>query len=324
MKYLRVLQEIGAKVGDPQLARLKDSARVAFIEAIDNLIMSDDYKEVDIPAYVKLKKNVSFSTNPFDASELKLFKIVGIMPDPQIARNYSFYEKQFSEMKLMSQLMALQPTATEVFYYQIGTDIYVVYTNDLGSEVLNETDFLTHAKWDVTNDILDSGGNAAYTFASNVTSLLTQTKTNLASAGIGNTLYAFTYTVAVTVPFDGDGAATITTGFASAAVALSLAPGTHTVYFTSKAYPEDFVISIVSGSDTEGQFSFDNVTLKRLSGSSNFNPDSDVLHMKYIEYIEDSTWLDTTDLQLTPIFLSLSFVRKAIIMAAESLKLKEQ
>ncbi len=144
--------------------------------------------------------------------------------------------------------------------------VVVVDEGTLAAESLNETAFATHAKWDVTNDLVDSGGNAAYTWSANQTSTLTQIQANLAIAGVDAVWYSFTYTVTVTTPFDGDGAATITTGFAASAVSLDLSVGTHTVYFKSKTTPTDFVISIVSGSDTEGTFEIDDVTLKEIQG----------------------------------------------------------
>lgn len=138
---------------------------------------------------------------------------------------------------------------------------------DLGSESLNEGAFGTHAKWDVTNDITDDVGNVAeYTWSANQTSTLTQTAANLAVAGVGNKWYKFVYTVAVTTAPDGDCTATITTGFAASAQTLIITAGTHTLYFKSKAAPTDFVISIVSGDDSEGQFSFDDLTLEEIIG----------------------------------------------------------
>lgn len=158
------------------------------------------------------------------------------------------------------------------YYVPNGTlyseGVTVVDEGTLAAESLNETDFATHAKWDVTNDLLDTGGNAAYIWSLNQTSTLTQIQANLATAGVDAVWYLFTYTVTVTTAFDGDGAATITTGFASSAVSLDLSVGTHSVYFKSKTTPVDFVISIVSGTDTEGTFEIDDVTLKQITGGN--------------------------------------------------------
>jgi len=134
----------------------------------------------------------------------------------------------------------------------------------LGTEVLTETDFATHANWDVTGDLDDSGGNLAFSWTANQTSTATQASGDFNSAMSPSARYRLTYTVAVTTAFDGDGAATLTTGIAAEAVSLPLTAGTHIVEFTSASSPSDFVISIVSGTDTEGVFTIDDVSLKPL------------------------------------------------------------
>ena len=157
-------------------------------------------------------------------------------------------------------------------YYVPGGTVYseglvVADESTLAAESLNEVDFATHAKWDVTNDFDDTGGNAAFIWSANQTSTLTQTQVNLVTAGVSSRWYVFTYTLAVTTVFDGDAAATITTSFALSAVPLEIVTaGTYTLYFKSAVTPTDFVISIVSGSDTEGTISYDDLTLKEITG----------------------------------------------------------
>ena len=146
-------------------------------------------------------------------------------------------------------------------------DLIVVDESTLGAEVLDERDFATNFIWTDTNDMDASGGTAAvFTWSANQTSTLTHADGDFLTAINANMFYAFTYTVAVTTAFDGDGAATITTDIATVAESLPLTAGTHTVYFLSAAIPTDFVISIVSGTDTEGTFSIDDVTLKQIEG----------------------------------------------------------
>ncbi|NHZ84277.1 MAG: hypothetical protein GWP19_00160 [Planctomycetia bacterium] len=145
--------------------------------------------------------------------------------------------------------------------------VIVVDEGTLAAESLSEVDFVTHANWDVTNDFDDTGGNAAFIWSANQTSTLTQIQANLAVAGVGSRWYKFTYTLAVTTAFDGDAAATITTSFALSAVSLEIVTaGTYTIYFKSAVTPTDFVISLVSGTDTEGTISYDDVTLKEITG----------------------------------------------------------
>ncbi len=319
MTYLDILTDICSQVADPELDTFKDRAKDHFDRALTSMIVSGEYVDADIKGYVKLKTDLSFSTNPYDASALKILKIAEVMPNPQVINNYSAYLKGFEELNLISQISKLYPEITEVFIYMVGVDVYVVFRTTPGAESLKETAFATHAQWDVTNDFDDSGGNAAFTWASNVTSTLTQIQANLAVAGVGSKQYKFTYTIAETTPFDGDGVATITTAFALTAKTLSLEPGTHTVYFKSAVAPTDFIISIVSGSDTEGTFSFDDVSLKQMITESNFDASSDELYMKYVEIIDSSTWTDASILTGTPFWFSGNFLRRGIKIAAATL-----
>ncbi|KKL48121.1 hypothetical protein LCGC14_2328700, partial [marine sediment metagenome] len=124
----------------------------------------------------------------------------------------------------------------------------------LNAEHLNENDFATHAKWNATNDFDDTGNNATYTWSANQTSSLTQTAANRLKVGTGNRKYKFIYNLTETVAFDGDGAITITsTGFASETITIPLTAGTGLfVELISKVTLGDFVIQIVSGTDTQG------------------------------------------------------------------------
>ncbi len=322
MIYLDVLKDIGAQVADPELDSYKKRAKDHFLRALAGMVTAGDYTENDVKGYIKLKTDLIFSTNPYDANALNILKIIGVLPDPLTPNDFSAYFKEFEDLRLVSQIAELRPGIAEVFVYQVGIYIYAVYRKIPGAECLDEIDFATHAKWDRTNDIDDTGGNAEYTWSANQTSTLTQTAANQIVPAVASEWYQFTYTINETTPFDGDGVATITTAYSLVAKTLPLTTGTHTVYFKSAVAPTDFVISIVSGSDTEGQFSFDNVTLKRLVINSNFNPTSDVLTMKYVEDIDGTGWADSADLTATPRFLSDNFIRRGINIAAATL-LKE-
>ncbi len=319
MIYLDVLKDIGAQVADPELDSYKERAKDHFLRALVTMVTTGDFTENDVKGYIKIKDDMVFSINPYDANALNILKVIDVMTDPNIPNDFSVYFKKFGDMRLFSQIEELRPQATEVFIYQAGVNIYAVYRKIPGAECLDEIDFTTHAKWAVTNDLVDSGGNAEYTWSANQTSTLTQTAANQIVPAVASEWYQFTYTIAETTPFDGDGVATITTAYSLVAKTLPLTPGTHTVYFKSAVAPTDFVISIVSGSDTEGQFSFDNVTLKRLVVNSNFNPTSDVLMMKYVEDIDGSSWADSADLTASPIYFTDNFIRRGIQIAAKTL-----
>ncbi len=127
MTYLEVLTDICSRVADPELDSYKERAKDHFLRAIMTIVEANAYTENDIKGYLKLKTDLVFSTNPYDASALKLFKILEIMPDPLVPNDFSAYLKEFSELNLMSQIAELQPKLTDVFIYQVGINIYAVY-----------------------------------------------------------------------------------------------------------------------------------------------------------------------------------------------------
>jgi len=151
-------------------------------------------------------------------------------------------------------------------------DLDVYDGGTLGTETLTESDFATHANWDVTGDFSDAGGNAAYTHSTGhavpSAGTLTQTSGNFAVAAVANAWYAFTYTIVADelwMSVNGINAV-ITNAFAAEEVRLELLnSGTYTVYFKSAAVPGNFIISVVSLYNNQ-DFTIDDVSLKQITG----------------------------------------------------------
>ena len=127
MTYLQILTDICSRVADPDLDTYKERAKDHFLRALTTMVTSGEYIDSDIRGYIKLKTDLTFSTNPYNASALKILKISEIMPNPQTPNNYSVYYKEFEDLKLVSQVAKLQPEATEVFIFMVGISMYAVY-----------------------------------------------------------------------------------------------------------------------------------------------------------------------------------------------------
>ena len=155
------------------------------------------------------------------------------------------------------------PSAAEAYEICRGGKIPYKYQGASTTQHFDETDFATHANWDVTNDMDDSGGNCTYTWSANQTSTLAQVAADRAAAGKSRKRYLFKYGMTASVAADGDLAMTVADGFADGAQALTLTTGTHYIRFTSKAAAEAaaFTISAVSGTDTQGTYVIDDVSL---------------------------------------------------------------
>ena len=135
-----------------------------------------------------------------------------------------------------------------------------------GAEILAETNFATHAEWDVTGVADDSGGNVAFVFAGGtLNGTVQQIAADRVSTGTNSALYKFTYTIAVTTAPDGDFALTLD-NFPDASTTLDFTAGTKTVYFwsASDATSQPLTITTAETTSTQGSFTIDNVTLKEV------------------------------------------------------------
>lgn len=126
MKYIRVLQEIGAIAGDPTLLKLKDKAKIAFINAISTLIKEDKYTADDIPGFIKYKADVDFSDagDTEDLNGLGIFKILNYFLTPGTDKKVIITVKETSELNKMSSIETLQPTDNDLFIYRVGNSLY--------------------------------------------------------------------------------------------------------------------------------------------------------------------------------------------------------
>ena len=147
------------------------------------------------------------------------------------------------------------------------------FVSDNGTEHLDETYFATHANWDVTGEVDDSGGNAAFTFAGgSLNGTLTQENADMAQTVTASITYYFAYTVDVTTAPDGDFALVITGGdgyIPNSDTSLDITDGRHIVSFTTHANAAtgDFVITASETTATQGEFTIDNVRLFNLQAT---------------------------------------------------------
>jgi len=141
-------------------------------------------------------------------------------------------------------------------------DVLVADPDTLGAEVLNETDFATHAKWGTVGDFDDTGGDAEY-IHSGGSGTLTQTSGNMATSLVGDTWYLLVYT---TSGYSNSNFLTheITTGILDTAQPINLDSGTHEIAIKTKSSPGNFVISITS--DGTCDVTIDDISLKPITG----------------------------------------------------------
>ena len=186
---------------------------------------------------------------------------------------------------------------------QIGRSMRM-YDDDITAlEHLDENTFVTHTNWDVTNDIVDSGGNLTWTWADGDASTATQVNADMALVTRNTQTMRLTYTVSIGTALAGGNVAAWISGICDS-TALDITVGVaKTLSITTKdtASVSDFVINIDPDANVSaGVVSIDNVYLTSyfISPVAIANTASVTLTVPddTIELIIDS---DSTEVQIT-------------------------
>ncbi len=149
MNYLAVLEDIGARINDPDLGTYKDRIKAHFLGAINAAIKSGEYSESDYAGYVKLKTDLDFDPNPYDASADLILDIISIYPKTAIKLDCKPIDPSTVAAILRNEEMS--PGYEDLFYWRIGSDIYA----SIGSPSITALETKLNMRY--VQDIDDSG-----------------------------------------------------------------------------------------------------------------------------------------------------------------------
>jgi len=185
MTYLRVLQEIGSMVGDPTLIKVKDLARIAFINAIATLVREGKYSEDDIPGFIKAKTDVKFTAGSEDINALRVFKILDFYMPPGTDADVIITYQETPLLNKISALETLQPSMYDLFIYKEGNTLKA-YTGATPVFILGTTSCTMKYIKDIDDegwlDSTDLQAAAAYV----LTTAFTRTAIQLAGASLSS------------------------------------------------------------------------------------------------------------------------------------------
>lgn len=146
-----------------------------------------------------------------------------------------------------------------------------------GTEVLEDVDFAIQTDWDVTGEVTKDGPNEwiEFTFGGgSLNGTLQQVRADQSSAAANTSTYYLEYTIAVTTIPNGDFALVITgdtggnTEIPDIDITLPFTEGRHKISFltdSDSAASGDFTITASEATATQGEFTMDNVTLKKVT-----------------------------------------------------------
>ncbi|HEB27871.1 MAG TPA: hypothetical protein ENI05_08870, partial [Porticoccus sp.] len=229
------------------------SARIGSSVRVDNNVVTDDADDYDVFVYQVYKRITYLPT-----SQLTILPGARGYETPTYLDNRATTEG-YTETHVdndNSGALAEHPiTIQEILLRDL-----LSFNTD---EHLNENDFTTHAKWDVTGVVDDTGNDADWTFAGgSLNGTLIQTAANRLLKGIAGRKQFLKYTVAVTTPPDGD-FTLVLTGVSESPVSVPYTAGVHYLPFIAAADIDtaDFVITSLETTSTVGEFTLDGIHL---------------------------------------------------------------
>lgn len=129
MLYGDIITDICSRCNDPLKDRLEQRAKDHFINAIYSIIDSGKYTMNDIPGYYKLIQDLVFTTNEYDLSNIDLYNIVEVFPDPSqdldtTEEKVRISTRTIEEIKQMANNAQMRPSAEDMYIFRIGNTLY--------------------------------------------------------------------------------------------------------------------------------------------------------------------------------------------------------
>ncbi|MEE9573221.1 MAG: hypothetical protein V3W20_09250 [Candidatus Neomarinimicrobiota bacterium] len=186
--YLSVQEDIGSRVGDPELDTYKQRTKDHFLRAIATLIREGKFDKQDIPGFVKAKIDVDFSDagDTEDLNGLSIFRILNFFMPPGTDKDVIITVRDTAELNRQSAIETLQPTDNDLFIYQIGNALYGVTGTGTPVFILGTTacimeyiEDIDDNAWTDSTDLQDATDfQLTYTFMRTAIDLATETLLN--------------------------------------------------------------------------------------------------------------------------------------------------
>lgn len=138
--YLEAVKDVGAMISDPDVIRYKTRIQEHLKRAMSELLKSELFSEADYPDSEKLKTDLSFATNPYNAAILSFVRLINIYPSPLVASDVRVAMKSPNQIAAAGYNAEMKPAYDEIFINQINTLLTAVVASPsaftIGSDTL--------------------------------------------------------------------------------------------------------------------------------------------------------------------------------------------
>ena len=103
--YLEAVKDVGAMISDPDAVRYKTRIQEHLKRAMSELLKAEGFSEADYPDCEKLKTDLVFSTNPYNAAIDSFIRLIKVYPSPLVSSPQIRLQEQDTTQKWLQLMM---------------------------------------------------------------------------------------------------------------------------------------------------------------------------------------------------------------------------
>ncbi len=150
--YLEAVKDVGAMISDPDAVRYKTRIQEHLKRAMSELLKAEGFTEADYPDCEKLKTDLVFSTNPYNAAIDSFIRLIKIYPSPLVSSSVRVALKSSEQIAAVGYNSEMSPGYDEVFINQVNTLLTAVVASPSAFTIGSDTLYMKYVA-----DVNDEG-----------------------------------------------------------------------------------------------------------------------------------------------------------------------
>ena len=150
--YLEAVKDVGAMISDPDVVRYKTRIQEHLKRAMSELLKAENFSEADYPDCEKLKTDLVFSTNPYNAAIDSFIRLIKVYPSPLVSSSVRVSLKSSDQIAAAGYNPEMSPGYDEVFINQVNTLLTAVVSSPSAFTIAFDTLYMKYVA-----DVNDEG-----------------------------------------------------------------------------------------------------------------------------------------------------------------------
>lgn len=142
--YLEAVKDVGAMISDPDAVRYKTRIQEHLKRAMSELLKAEGFSEADYPDCEKLKTDLVFSTNPYNAAIDSFIRLIKVYPSPLVSSSVRVSLKSSDQIAGAGYNSEMAPAYDEVFINQVNTLLTAVVASPSAFTIASDTLYMKY------------------------------------------------------------------------------------------------------------------------------------------------------------------------------------